>query len=103
MDNAAKIKALEENGAFEQELAKVNTPEEMQALFANYGIEMTLDEIRAMVAEAVKMNESEGGELNEEDLDNVAGGVWYVVVGKWALKTVASWAIGKVLSKITGW
>ena len=103
MDNAAKIQALEQSGTFEQELAKVNTPEEMQALFASYGIEMTLEEVRAMVAEAVKMNEAQDGELSEEALDNVAGGVWYVVVGKWALKTVASWAIGKILSKITGW
>lgn len=103
MNYAEKIQALQESGTFEQELAKVNTPEEMQALFATYEIELTLDEIRELVAEAVKMN----GELSEGDLDNVAGGIaWVAVAGKvgvWALKTVASWAIGKVLSKVTGW
>ena len=102
MERAAKFQALQESGKFEQELEKVSTPEEMQALFASYGIEMTVDEVKELVSSAVKMNNEE---LSEEDLENVAGGVagWVLVAGKWVLKTVAGWAIGKILNKITGW
>ena len=100
MERKAKFEALQNSETFEKELANVSTPEEMQQLFSNHGIEMTIEEIRDLVAEASKLNNDE---LSAEDLDDVAGGVWYVAVGKWVLKTVASWAIGKLLSKATGW
>lgn len=52
-----------------------------------------------MVKHAVEMND----ELTEDDLQFVAGGFAWAAVGKWALKVIASWAIGKILDEITGW
>ena len=95
-----KLEALQNSETFEQELAQVNTAEEMQQLFSRHGVEMSLEEVRELVAEAAKLNDNE---LSAEDLDDFAGGVWYVVVGKFVLKTVASWLIGKGLKKLTGW
>ena len=102
MERAAKFQKLQESGTFEQELALANSPEDLQKLFAKYDIEMTMEEVHDLLASASKMNNDE---LSAEDLDDVAGGVaaWVLVAGKWVLKTVASWLIGKALNKITGW
>ena len=95
-----KLGALQNQEGFEQELAQVVTPEDMQKLFAKHGVELTLDEVREVVNQAGAQNKDE---LTAEDLEDVAGGAWWVPVAKWAVKTVASWLIGKVLSKATGW
>ena len=102
MERAAKFQALQESETFEQELAMANGLDDLQALFAKHGIEMTKEEVEDMMVSASKLN---GEELSAEELDDVSGGVaaWVWVAGKWVLKTVASWMISKGLAKLTGW
>ena len=105
MSMIEKLEALQNKDTIQQELAAVETPEEMQELLAAHGIQLTLDEVKALVKEAASLN----AELDESDLENAAGGVAVTVgaavcvTGLWALKTLASWAIDKILSKATGW
>lgn len=100
MDIMKKLEGFKNRESFEQELAQVNSAEEMQKLFEKHGVEMSLEEVRELVACAAKENE---GELTADELEAVAGGVWYVVVGKFVIKTVAAWLIKKGLDKLTGW
>ena len=44
MNKFEKLAALQNSGTFEQELAMVNTAEEMQQLFKNHDVELTLEE-----------------------------------------------------------
>lgn len=63
-----EIKELVANEEFKAAAGKVETVEEAVALCKTYGVEITGDEL----VEAIKKNQS--GELNEGDLENVAGG-----------------------------
>ncbi len=58
---------------FMQGIANADTVEELQALFSANGLEMTIEEIEQSL-EAVS-TQTTNGELNEESLDNVNGGV----------------------------
>lgn len=95
-----KLEALQNSEAFVQALDNISTPEQMQKLLAMHGVEMTLDEVRDMVASAVKLTNDE---LSADDLENVAGGAWYIEVGKFVLDQVGKWFVKKVLDKVTGW
>ena len=94
-----KLGGLQNQESFEQELAQVATPEDMQKLFAKHGVELTLDEVREVVNQASAQNKDE---LSAEDLDDVAGGAWWVPVAKFVVSTVASWLVKKGLDKIFG-
>lgn len=63
-----EIKELVANEEFKKAAIKVETVEEAVELCKKYGVEITGDEL----VDAIKRSNSE--ELNEEDLDNVAGG-----------------------------
>lgn len=95
-----KLEALQNSEGFVQALDNISTPEQMQELLAKHGVEMTLDEVRDMVANAVKLTNDE---LSADDLENVAGGTWYIEVGKFVLDQVGKWFVKKVLDKVTGW
>lgn len=64
---AEVVQELEQNEDFRQSLANVATPEEVQALMAQYDIEVSIDEINDMI-------EMPDGELLESDLEDVSGG-----------------------------
>ena len=57
---------------FLAQIAKCDTKEELQALLASKDIEMTLEEIDEVLEAA---SQAKDGELNEDSLDNVVGGV----------------------------
>ena len=95
-----KLEALQNSEGFVQALDNISTPEQMQELLAKHGVEMTLDEVRDMVANAVKLTNDE---LSADDLENVAGGTWYIEVGKFVLDQVGKWFVKKFLDKVTGW
>lgn len=65
-----KLKELMADASFCEELEKTNSPEEASALFAQHGIQITPEELLAAVAQPE-------GELDEKNLDEVAGGVFW--------------------------
>lgn len=63
-----KLKELMADASFCEELEKTGSPEEASALFAQHGIQITPEELLAAVAQPE-------GELDEKNLDEVAGGI----------------------------
>lgn len=63
-----KLKELMADASFCEELEKTGSPEEASALFAQHGIQITPAELLAAV-------EQPEGELDEKNLDEVAGGI----------------------------
>lgn len=71
MTTIEKLEALKTNEAFALEMNAAVTAEDVQAIFAKYDIDFTLEEARRMLDE-VKASNAE--ELSADDLDNVTGG-----------------------------
>lgn len=100
MTNEAKIQALMESPEFAQEMATLETPEQLQALLARYGVEVSMDEVEGAAAYVA----AHSGELSADDLDDVAGG--YVICNplptypKWLLVLIARF--GKWIAKKYG-
>ena len=67
------VNTLMNNKEFMKSIAMADTVEELQALFAANGLEMTIEEIEQAL-ESVSAQPADG-ELSEESLDNVNGGV----------------------------
>ena len=67
-----KIQAVMENREFVAKIAAMEEPEEVQQAFAEVGIEFTLDEISYIAKQVMSGNTDE---LDEEQLEAVAGGV----------------------------
>ncbi len=66
-----KVLNLLGNETFLKELSTKETPVEVMALFADNGVTLTEEEVLKMRDIITK---SASGELNEDDLENVAGG-----------------------------
>ena len=77
MDQLKKMEALVADKAFMEKLSKMESVEEITAALNEAGIEITVDEmdegLEAFLA-------SRNGELSEENLDSVAGGISVVGV-----------------------
>lgn len=90
MDKNEKLVEIFENEQFKAAAEEITTAGELQALFAEYGLELTLDEINELCAvAALRMN---SGELNETELEDVSGGASSALravgsVIKWLIKT----------------
>jgi predicted ribosomally synthesized peptide with nif11-like leader len=63
---------LEADGSLGEKLFALETPEEVQSLLKEQGIEFSLEEIDVLRKALVKT--AEKGELADEDLEGVAGG-----------------------------
>lgn len=91
-----KINALMEREAFAEAFNQAASPEEVVALFGANGIEVPLEI-------ATELFEQPQGELDEEALDNVAGGG---VVGVFIGKVVvggAYYGAGYLGGRLAGW
>lgn len=66
------IKATMEDKTFVAEIVAMEDPAEVQAAFAAKGVELTIDQIN-QIAQLVFSGEAE--ELNEAEMDAVAGGL----------------------------
>ena len=62
-----KLKKLMEDPSFQEAFSKTASAEEASALFAQHGIQITPAELTTALAQPE-------GELNENELDGVAGG-----------------------------
>lgn len=93
-----KLSELVNNESFIEAVKQVETPEDMQSIFRQYNVEMSVEEIIQMIdiMEDLKEKRNEG-ELSEDILDDVSGGV--VVSGAIALGVAgkaALWLLGTV-------
>lgn len=92
-----KIKNLVEDQEFVTKLLACEEPEQVQKLFADNGVDVTLDDVKALGQSLSVMAESDG-ELSEDDLEGVAGGSLMSVVstvisvGKLAKNVVDNWS-----------
>ena len=82
---------LLENPEFLEKLNAVEDDEQCKKLFADYGVELSSEDIDSMVKESA--NVSKNGELDVSDLDNVSGGI-LITAGCLACFAIGSAAIG---------
>lgn len=72
--NSEKMKELFQDQAFLEELFSKESAEDAQALLKERGVEMTVEELNQFRKTLMDRMEGGGGELSEDDLENVAGG-----------------------------
>ena len=68
-----KVQAILQKEGFVDKLLACQEPEEVQKLFAAEGLELSLDEVKA-VGKGLDAAFNDGEELDEDSLDSVAGG-----------------------------
>lgn len=90
MDMNARINELLMNEEFQKRSVEVTTKEGVQALFTEFGVNLTEEEVDAFLIQLGAMLSGASDELGEEDLDNVAGGGFLSI----ALSGAAATAFG---------
>ncbi len=75
-----KIVTLLSTDSFTEKLSEQNTLEGIQELFRQEGVELTLEETQNMVT-AIAKDYQKSGELSEDDLEEVSGGLLTEVIG----------------------
>ena len=78
--NEERIKEVFSDEAFVKELFSKETPEEVQAMLEDKDIELSIDEIVKLKELFEKKVENPDAELSDEDLEDVAGGCYGIVV-----------------------
>lgn len=74
-EKSDKLAEILQNEDVMTKIANSNTKEEMQSIFFNNGLEMTIEEIDVFIK---FMNSDEAGEVSECELDSVSGGSFTV-------------------------
>lgn len=94
MDKNQKLVEIFQNEQFKAESQSLSTAEDLQKLFKNYDLELTMDEVYELCAQIACS--SKEGELNENDLDAVAGGFGWVAAAAIGLGVVCigAFAVG---------
>lgn len=87
--------------SFIKRLSVAQTPEEAQALLSEKGIELSLDDVRRLPDELERMR-GNGDELDEDELEDVAGGMTYPAIGIVISEAVIR-AVGANFKRIRGW
>lgn len=90
-EKAMKLEEILKDSKFVEKAAGITTAEELQVLIAEFGLEMTVEEVYEFCKLIVKEKEriDNGGELSVEDLDDVSGGGVLFVLGCVGLGVVA--------------
>jgi len=96
MDINEKLNALLADPAFYQEGKDVTSVEDFVELLKKHDVELTVEEADAVLAQLGMLIAQQNGELSEDDLDNVAGGIVKILIGGLAV-TVKGAAAGAVL------
>ena len=78
--NEERIKEVFADEAFVKELLSKETPEEVQAMLEDKDIEVSVAEIVKLREMIMKKAENPDAELSDEDLEDVAGGCYGIVV-----------------------
>ena len=72
---------LFQNPDFQERANNIQSVEELQRLFANYGVDMTFEQVNELCLAIGKRAAQEAdGELTEDALDDVAGGIGIVTL-----------------------
>ena len=69
-----KIKAVFDNETFAKKFAELDNIENVGTLFAEFGVELTEEELADFIKTPVESKQSKSDELDENDLESVAGG-----------------------------
>lgn len=77
-EKQAKLEELMKDEAFVKAMFSKESSEEVQKLFAENGVELTMEEIEGLAAAILQAAPEGNGELSEDALDSVAGGriIW---------------------------
>jgi hypothetical protein len=76
MTDYNKISKLFHDEGFQKEAENCKTMEDFQALFTAHGVEISLEETIELISQiAEKKKQQDDGEISEEALENVAGGL----------------------------
>ena len=94
MDIKAKLVEIFENEQFKAAAEELTTVDELRELLAQYGLELTLEEVGSLCAQAIVGMKD--GELDEADLEDVAGGTGLVTTGVRIGGKVVSWLIKNI-------
>lgn len=73
MFNIEELKKAFEDKEFAEAYSKLTTVKEATEAFNSIGLECTEEEVEALL-NAIKIMKSRGGELEDDELENVAGG-----------------------------
>lgn len=101
-EKAVIFENLAQNKEFLQAVAAATGKDELQSIFARFGLELTREEIDGIVK---MLNASVGDELGADDLDQVNGGsIEAVTVFEWAWKGIkavskTAWNWGRKLAE----
>lgn len=91
MNMEAKIKELENNNEFTDKLASLDNLADVAKAFNEEGVEVTEEDLK----KAEELYEANGGEITEEQLENVSGGGALVMIGLTAFGLYAVYRMGK--------
>jgi len=101
--NEERIKEIFSDREFVTELISLETPTDIQALLKTKGIDLDIDQIekaKALVAKKLALADA-GEELNDDDLDEVSGGIAVLTVVS-AVISVIGVASSVVITKTDG-
>lgn len=78
-EKQAKLEELMKDEAFVDAIFSKESSEEVQKLFAEKGVELTMEEVEGLAAAVLQAAPEGNGELSEDALDSVAGGThrWF--------------------------
>ena len=80
-----KISALFGTEEFVEKFNALEAVEDIKTLFGSYGVELSDEELKVLIDEAVGQKD---GELNPDELDNVSGGIFatlgMILAGSWS-------------------
>lgn len=73
-EEQAKLEELMKDAAFVNAMFSKENSEEVQKLFAEKGVALTMEEVESLASAILQAAPAENGELSEDALDSVAGG-----------------------------
>lgn len=98
-----KMQELLEDKEFMDFLLAQDTYEKIQVAFASKEIELTLEEVKAIVSAVLLQMNKDDSELDEGDLENVAGGVVLSMAAIVGIAKIATAMAITVAGCVIGW
>ncbi len=100
-----KLTELLKDKAFVEEFFKQETAEDAQKFLAPKGVDVTIDELNQLRdAVVARLDDSNGDELSDDQLDNVAGGIAVTTIAGIVAGIAGATTFGVALfDKIKSW
>lgn len=94
MDKNEKLREIFMSETFKKDAEAVTTAEELQKLFEQYGLVLTIEEVVDLCGRIAQQKIlDENGEITESALDDVTGGIAWALIGL-GVVCIGSLAIG---------